>query len=196
MSESIVQKFRSAVEFANEFKGLVVLVGPSGVGKGPLQKAIELLYPGMLKARAILCTSRPLRKGIEEDGLTFYFLPASLIKSLMGNPDFAVSRVRSDWQAIDLVQVEDLLSSNDLVFAEVHHSFGETLRAKASAKNVPLLTIFLTPAALDTPPASVIQIMRQKLDLRATDAIMKRGRTIKRGAGGNGKRYPLLVRSA
>ena|GEM_PF-6077075 len=56
-------------------------------------------------------------------GDDYYFLPPVLIKSLRGNDNFAVIQVRSAWQALDLLQVKDLLKSNGLVFAEVFHKF-------------------------------------------------------------------------
>ncbi len=164
----------------------------TALGLGPLQKAIELLYPGMLKARAILCTSRPLRKGIEEDGLTFYFLPASLIKSLMGNPDFAVSRVRSDWQAIDLVQVEDLLSSNDLVFAEVHHSFCETPTCEGQREERAIVDHLPHPCRLGHTTGECHSDHAAEIGPACDGRHCEKKRTIKRGIRGNGKRYPLV----
>jgi guanylate kinase len=80
-----------------------------------------------------------------------------------------VSPVRSDWQAIHLVQVEELFEANNLLFAEVFHTFGGTLRAKAAAKKVPVLSVFLVPAEPGTPPAEIVSIMRQKLERRGVD---------------------------
>src|SRR2546426_2923143 len=42
-------------------KRFVILSGPSCVGKGPLQRAVERFYPEKLTPRPILCTSRPPR---------------------------------------------------------------------------------------------------------------------------------------
>jgi guanylate kinase len=150
------------------FKRFVILSGPSGIGKGSLQRAIERLYPRKLEARPVLCTSRPARAR-EAHGRDYYFLPVSFIKSLGGSSDFAVSPVRSDWQAIHLVQVEELLQANDLVFAEVFHTFGETLRTKAAAKNVPVSSVFLVPTEPGKPPEEIVSIMRHKLERRALD---------------------------
>jgi guanylate kinase len=154
-------------------KRFVILSGPACVGKGSLQRAVERLYPDKLKARPVLCTSRPPRER-EVHGRDYYFLPAPFIKSLEPAPDFAVSRVRSDWQAIHLVQVEELLDANDLVFAEVFHTFGERLGAKARAKNVPVSSVFLVPAGPGTPNETIVRLMKSKLDRRNTDAEPKK----------------------
>lgn len=154
-------------------KRFVILSGPSCIGKGSLQRAVQRFYPDKITARPILCTSRAKRER-EEHGRDYYFLPSSFIRSLNGSPDFAVSPVRSDWQAIHLVQVEELLVSSDLVFAEVFHTFGPTLKAKAAAKNVPVASVFLVPAPLDTPDDKLVELMRGKLNRRATDDERKR----------------------
>jgi guanylate kinase len=115
-----------------------------------------------------VCTSRAPRVG-EVHGSDFYFLPASLIKSFAENSDFVVLAVWNDWHAIDVGQIEELLDSNDLVFAEVFHTFGKTLKAKAAERKVPVSSVFLVPTNLETPAEQVVSIMRAKLDRRGTE---------------------------
>ena len=150
------------------FKRFVILSGPSCVGKGPLQRAVNRFYPGKLRA-PVLCTSRP-RRTHEKDGEQFYFLPESFIRSLEACADFVVAPVRTDWQAVYLIEVEQLLDSHDLVFAEVFYTFGETLRKKAAAKDVSVSSVFLVPMQPGAPPAEIVSVMRGKLDRRDTDA--------------------------
>ena len=149
-------------------KRFVILSGPSGVGKGPLQRAVERLYPGKLKARPVLSTSRPPR-GREVHGRDYYFLPESFIRSLGSSPDFVVSLVRSDWQAIHLVQVGELLDSNELVFVEAFYTFGQPLLPKATARGIAVSSVFLVPVEPGTPPDTIVSTMRAKLDRRGTD---------------------------
>ena len=149
-------------------KRFAILSGPSCVGKGSLQEAVRRLYPKLIDARPILCTSRPPRVG-EVHGEDYYFLPATFIQSLDKSPDFVVSPVRSDWQAIHLQQIEDLLSSNNLVFAEVYYTFGPALLKRAVSRQFETVRIFLLPLPSTTPPGQVIEVMSAKLTRRATD---------------------------
>lgn len=154
-------------------KRFVILSGPACVGKGALQRAIERVSPGLLKSRPVLCHSRSPREG-EVHGKDYYFLPASFIRSLQTSPDFVVSPVRSDWQAIHLVQVDELLSANELVFAEVFYTFGQPLREKAQAKQIPVESVFLIPVPTDTPTADIVDTMLKKLERRGTEDEKKR----------------------
>lgn len=154
-------------------KRFVILSGPSCIGKGPLQKAVKKLYPGLIDARPVLCTSRPPRDG-EKHGAEFYFLPENFIRSLAKSPDFAVSSVRTDWQAIHLPQVEDLLRSKELVFAEVYYTFGPVLLDRVVDKAFSSIRIFLTPVPLGTPGKEIVKVVRAKLDRRGTDSESKK----------------------
>ena len=149
-------------------KRLVILSGPACVGKGPLQAAVNRLYPGLIDARPILCTSRPPRKA-ELHGKDYFFLPADFIRSLEAAPDFVVSPVRTDWQAIHLPQVETLLQANDIVFAEVFYTFGPVLLKRASSRQFDTISVFLHPLPLTAPQEHITATMHQKLSLRGTD---------------------------
>ncbi len=149
-------------------KVFAILSGPSGVGKGPLQEVVTKFYPGLIDAHPILCTSRPARQG-EIHGKHYYFLPFGFIKSLDASPDFAVSPVRSDLQAIHLPQVEDLLQSNDLVFAEVYYTFGPALLQQATSRDFKSVRIFLLPLSYGASLEQLIAEMKAKLDRRGTD---------------------------
>ena len=148
----------------------VVLSGPSCAGKGSLQDAIKRFRPELIASKPVLCHSRRPRvaKG-EVHGEHFYFLPPSLIASFQDNPNFATAMVRSDWQAVDLLQVEDLLSGSNLVFAEVFHTFGDVLRERLSNKQLTLSSIFLLPVDINTSKEQTMQAMKQKLLRRGTD---------------------------
>lgn len=150
-------------------KRFIILSGPSCVGKGPLQKVVNKLYKGLIEPKPVLCTSRSPRQG-EQHGKDFYFLPEEFIRSLAKSSDFAVSPVRTDWQAIHLPQVEFLLHKNDLVFAEVYYTFGPVLLECVADKPFSSIRIFLTPVSLNTPRQQIITIVRNKLDRRGTDS--------------------------
>jgi guanylate kinase len=153
----------------NTGKRFVILSGPSCVGKGPLQCAVRKLHPGLLDARPILCTDRAPRE-TEVHGRDYYFLPTVFIQSLGKSEDFAVARVRSDWQAIHLQQVRELLErSNGLVFAEVYHVFGAALLKEAASLGFQTTSVFLLPRPLGTSRDDIICTMEEKLRARGTD---------------------------
>lgn len=151
---------------------LVTLSGPSCVGKGPLEKAVQRIHPGLLSCRPVLCHSRQPRPG-EVHGRDYYFLPASAIKSLAAAPDIVVAKVRGDWQALDIGHVADLVGGNDLVFAEVFHTFLDPLRAAASAAGVELRSVFLLPTEPSASDAHIVRTMRTKLRNRGLDSPKK-----------------------
>lgn len=153
-------------------KRFAILSGPSCVGKGPLQTAVRRFYSGLIDVRPVLCTSRPPRKS-ETHGKDYYFLPESFIRSLEKSPDFVVSPVRTDWQAIHLPQVEGLLQSSDVVFAEVYYTFGPALLKAAASQQFESIRVFLLPLPLDAPVDEVIRVMKDKLTRRATDSLKK-----------------------
>lgn len=149
-------------------KLFVTLSGPSGVGKGSLQRAIDKIHPTLLITRPVLYTSRDARPG-EVDGKHYHFKPKGFIKDLQSDTNFAVERVRSDWQAIDLTEVESLLESNDLVFAEVFYTFGRVLKDRTAAQGLDLKSVFLLPLTPCAEPVQVVAEMCGKLARRATD---------------------------
>jgi len=157
-------------------KLFLTLSGPSCAGKSPLEAAVARLYPGLLAARPVLCHSRPPRVGRGEvHGQHYYFFPPALIKSLASNPDFLISPMRSEWQAIDLLQVADLLSQHDLVYAEVYYTFGEPLRRLAAESGFTTYSVFLLPVERDpiTEGTAIVERMRERLMRRGTDPALK-----------------------
>ena len=157
-------------------KIFLTLTGPSGVGKSPLEAAVNRLYPGLLAARPVLCHSRAPRVGRGEvHGREYYFLPPALIRSWQDHPDFLVAQVRSDWQAIDLVQVEGLLAEHDRVFVVAYHTFGPSLARLATERGFEARSVFLLPVEWDpaTERAAIVDLMRAKLTRRGTDEAAK-----------------------
>jgi len=153
-------------------RAFLTLTGPSGVGKSPLEAAVNRLYPGLLAARPVLCHSRKPRVGRGEvHGRDYYFMPAALIRSWADHPDFLVARVHNAWQAIDLLQVADLLAQHDLVFAVVYHTFASSLARLAAEHGFTVRSVFLLPVGWDpkTEQSAIVDLMRGKLQRRGTD---------------------------
>jgi guanylate kinase len=119
-------------------KTLVILSGPSCVGKGPLRKALEKYHPEIKYAQLVLCNSRKprLKKSgsYEVHGVDYYFLPQGLFSQL-DRDRFIVGNVRSDIQAIDMDQARELLKENDLILAEVYYTLGRALMEWARSQS-------------------------------------------------------------
>jgi guanylate kinase len=168
-------------------KKLVVLSGPSCVGKGPLRRALRKYHPEIKFAELVLCNSRkPRLRGdastYEVHGIDFYFLPRSLFEQI-DRSRFIVANVRSDIQAIDMMQVRELLEGDDLVLAEVFHTLGRSLMEWAKSQtelDLEVRSVFLLPLSSEeigemvrktnkTPEQVVYEVMKAKLERRGED---------------------------
>lgn len=158
---------------------LVILAGPSCVGKSPLDKALARFHPD-LRARlesVVLYNDRDPRPG-EADGVDYHFRPRGDIEALDGKDGFAVMDVRGDLQALDVAQLERRLDEGDAFF-EGNPFVGSTLLTDSRLDGVDKLSVFMAPlsqeeirclrdAAGDAPlPDLVTDVMRRKL-LRRT----------------------------
>jgi guanylate kinase len=158
---------------------LVVLSGPSCVGKSPLAKALARLHPELHRSLMplVLYNSRSARPG-ETDGVDYYFRPRQEIEDLRRNDGFVVKDVRGDLQALDLQELRQLLSKGDLFF-EGNPFFGGFLLTHPSLAEVNQLSIFMSPVSRAeilflkaanpavSLPDLVTDVMRRKL-LRRT----------------------------
>lgn len=168
-------------------KKLVVLSGPSCVGKGPLRNALRRHHPNLSIAEVVLCNSRRPRlrrdtNTYEVHGIDYFFLPRSLFDQL--DPDrFVVVSVRSDVQAMDMAHVRELLQANDLVLTEAHYTFHEPVMQWAHRHadlGFEVQIVLLVPLSDDeisqkvnetgqTPGQIVYEVMRAKLERRGID---------------------------
>jgi len=168
-------------------KKLVVLSGPSCVGKGPLKQAVKRYHPEIRLADLVLCTSRRPRlkadtKTYEVHGIDFYFLPRSMFV-LLDRSRFIVADVRSDVQAIDIMQVRELFQGYDVVLIEVFHSLGRALMDWVKSQNdldFNIRSVYLTPLSKfeiedlakkgnKMPEQVVYEVMKAKLERRGED---------------------------
>jgi len=158
---------------------LVILSGPSCVGKSPLRSALARFHPDLRNALKplVLYNSRAARPG-EEDGKDYHFRTREEVDALKANEGFVVIEVRGDLQALDLGDLSGLLSRGD-VFFEGNPFVGRTLQTHPRLAKVSKLSVFLSPlcgeeiAFLKAPgrnrslPDLVTDVMRRKLLRRA-----------------------------
>ena len=95
---------------------LIILSGPSCVGKGPLHTAFNNFYPELAAnlQKLVLYNCRSPRPG-EIDGKDYYFRSREEIDGLREKKNFVVLDVRGDLQAVDLNDVERTLAGKGFV---------------------------------------------------------------------------------
>ena len=124
---------------------LVILAGPSCVGKSPLAKALAKFYPeisGILQP-LVLYNSRKKRPG-ERDGLDYHFRTRKHIENLRGNDRFVVMEVRGDMQALDLEELSESLENGN-VFFEGNPFIGNILISHHAMNHMNKLSVFMSP---------------------------------------------------
>lgn len=158
---------------------LVILSGPSCVGKTPLFRSLGKFYPHLHARlhRLVLLNSRSPRPG-ELDGVDFHFRTRSQIEALKADNRYAVLKARSDLHALDLHELDSLLRRGDVIYEGNTHVAGALMTHPALA-GFNRISIFISPlskeeiAYLKAPernlslPDLLTDIMRRKL-LRRT----------------------------
>jgi guanylate kinase len=126
---------------------LVILSGPSCVGKGPLCRALGRFHPDLANrlARVVLYNSRQPRPG-EVDGEDYHFRRRDFIENLRGKANFSVFDVRGDLQALDLADLKNKLTHGDVLF-EGNPFVSAELLDFVGKRSVRSLSVFLSPVS-------------------------------------------------
>jgi guanylate kinase len=127
---------------------LVILSGPSCVGKGPLHRALKVFYPqlaGELK-KVVLYDSRAPRPG-EVDEVDFHFRTREYIEQLRSKDNFLVTDVRGDLQALDLKYLRETIAAGNAFF-EGNPIIGMELMELARRGKIICLSVFLSPLSM------------------------------------------------
>lgn len=163
----------------NESGRLVILAGPSCVGKSPLKKALARFYPALHQALQplVLYNSRAARPG-EVDGVDYHFRSRQQVEALRAEERFVVMDVRGDLQGLDLEELSARLRKGD-VFFEGNPFVGRALQTQPKLDGIRKLSVFMSPLSraeilfLKAPeqnvslPDFLTDVMRRKL-LRRT----------------------------
>jgi guanylate kinase len=158
---------------------LVILSGPSCVGKSPLERALARFYPELRRRlqKLVLFNSRAPRPG-EADGVDYHFRTRAEIEAMRSQERYAVLDVRGDLQVLDLSELGALVESGDAFF-EGNPFVGRLLQTHPALALVRRLSVFLSPLSreeilfLRDParglalPELITDVMRRKL-LRRT----------------------------
>lgn len=160
---------------------LVLLSGPSCVGKGPLVNALRRHHPELAAPLVplVLHNSRAPRPG-EADGVDYHFRPREEIQRLADSAGFVACEVRGDFQALELATIDRILESGGDAFFEGNPFIPDLLRREGVLDRYPTLTVFLSPLSraeivyLCDPArrvdlrSFVTDVMRRKLLRRTT----------------------------
>jgi guanylate kinase len=124
---------------------LVILSGPSCVGKSPLDRALARFYPALRSRlqKLVLFNSRAPRPG-EADGVDYHFRTRPQIEAMRSQARFAVLDVRGDLQALDLQELTGLLEHGDALF-EGNPFVGRLLQTHPALVQVRRLSVCLSP---------------------------------------------------
>ena len=125
---------------------IVLLSGPSCIGKGPLYHALKRFYPdlaGKLK-QMVLYNDRAPRPG-EEEGVDYLFRPRQEIEAMASQPGFVSANVRGDLQALEVAAIQRILDEGYDAFFEGNPFIPAKLREAGVLDQFPTLTVFLSP---------------------------------------------------
>jgi guanylate kinase len=133
-------------------KQLVILSGPSCVGKGPLAAAVKKFKTEIKYDEIPVIKSRESRGGQprpdDESKWKYedYWRSAEEIMDLKKNPRYLVGDCRGFPQAIDLEKVAQ--SQSALIFIEVYHTIGRQLVTSKYLAGVTVTSVFLSPIGI------------------------------------------------
>ncbi len=125
---------------------LIILSGPSCVGKGPLCHALQTFYPELYDNmhRLVLYNSRDKRPG-EKEGVDYYFRSREQMEKMQEGQDFILLNVRGDWQGLEVEQLLKLLRQGQDVLFEGNPFIPQALWKLPAFSLIPMLKIFLSP---------------------------------------------------
>lgn len=160
---------------------LIVLTGPSCVGKSPLRKALYRHHPDLSERFRLLTlyTTRTPRPG-ERDGAQYFFRGRDEIQGLESQGGFLVMDVRGDLQAVDQEALKKIVQRGDSAFYEGNPFIAKALIELAVERNIPCSSVFLTPLSkseikrylfshsLDDLERTLTEHMLNKLRIRAS----------------------------
>ena len=132
-------------------KRLIILSGPSCVGKSPQIKALKKVHPEISFQMPILYTSRTPRS-IETEGVDYYFRSEQDIRSYPPER-YIIGQIRKIWQAIDLMEMQHLFVHSDLIIFEIYPTLGKLFRdhplIRQLTADFEVYTVFISPASED-----------------------------------------------
>ena len=124
---------------------LILLSGPSCVGKTPLKKAFYRVY-GQDTATllpVVAYTSRERRPN-EKEGLDYFFRSRQEIEKMSDNPGFLQITVHDDLQLLDIHGIKEMIAQNDVLY-EGNTVVSRKIQSDRRLRDIDIISIFLSP---------------------------------------------------
>jgi guanylate kinase len=135
---------------------LVVISGPSGVGKGTIVRRVIQTLPDALLSVSV--TTRPPRRG-ERDGVEYRFVNVETFKRMIADGALLEwAQVHGNWYGTDAAAVDAALAAGKIVILEIDVQGGLQVAARRPSARLILIT----------PPGDAE--LRRRLEGRGTDA--------------------------
>ena len=124
---------------------LIIISGPSCVGKSPLLKSLRANYPALFRNMdsLVLYNSRAPRPG-EGEGRDYHFRSEKEVRALGRKPHILAMKVRNDFQAVDIDRLKADLKERSILF-EGNPFIGEKLITHPAMRAVSKRSIFISP---------------------------------------------------
>jgi len=128
---------------------LVIICGPSGIGKSKLEKVFRRWYPELATGfkKLVLFTGREPRSG-EVEGKDYFFRSVAEIEAKREDKRFVVFNVRGNVQALDMVALNEDVDNHQVLF-EGNTFVGQALMNSPLTKDLPKLSLFISPLSSD-----------------------------------------------
>ncbi len=142
---------------------LVLLGGPSCVGKGPLCNALKALYPQLESKlrKLVMYNTRAPRPG-ESEGVDYYFRSPDQMHRLNEREDFILLEVRGDLQGLDTAELFSILDSGQDVLFEGNPYVPQAIWNLPEMAEVDIQRVFLAPLCR----AEIIWLREQGANVR------------------------------
>jgi guanylate kinase len=159
---------------------LIILSGPSCIGKTPLEKALGKFFPELhgRMSKLVLYNDRNPRPG-ERDGVAYHFRTRDQLEALREDERYLIIEVRNDLHALDIDDLLKRVKNSDLLY-EGNPYVSLAIRNHPLTTDIPQLSVFLSPLSkaeildLQKPgrnvslPDFLTRVMRRKLLRRAS----------------------------
>ena len=124
---------------------LIILTGPSGVGKTALKSALSTFYQDLYSRMVplVLFNNRAKRPG-ESEGVDYYFRTIQDFKKLKQDPRYIIFKVHKIFQAIDKIHLRETLEHGD-VFYEGNTTTGRLFQTHPELSDIKKISVFLSP---------------------------------------------------
>ncbi|MBD3272419.1 MAG: hypothetical protein GF384_07785 [Elusimicrobia bacterium] len=160
-------------------KKLIIITGPSGVGKTPLWNAMQKHHPRITKGlhKLTLYTSRKPRPD-EREGVDYFFRNKAFLQRLKRKTEFCVVQVRNDIHALNVRELLHTLKEKPVLY-EGNPYVSLQLITMKDLRKIKKLSIFISSLSkkeiqqlkrlnIDVPVHEIItDIMQTKLLRRA-----------------------------